>query len=147
MSVSTGGRVLVGAASLRSVSGERTTSRGDGEPSADPALASREGEVPEEPLVHEDFHLSFLPGIAEWVFGSRAERAVSINLLIGTSARVTGVELGSLLNFVTLDVDGFQGAGVGNIVLGELHGLQMAGVVNWAGSRSAGRPSSPAWST
>jgi hypothetical protein len=72
------------------------------------------------------------------VFGSRVERAVSINILIGTSARVSGVELGSLLNFVTFDVDGLQGAGVGNVVLGGLHGLQMAGVVNWAGSAQRG---------
>jgi hypothetical protein len=138
VSVSTGGRVLVGAANLRPVSGERTTSRGDGEPPVDPTLAPPEGVEPDEPLVYESFRLSFLPAIAEWVFGSRVERAVSINLLIGTSARVTGVEFGSLLNFVTLDVDGLQGAGVGNIVLGELHGLQMAGVVNWAGSGAKG---------
>jgi hypothetical protein len=72
------------------------------------------------------------------VFGSKVERAVSINILIGTSARVTGVELGSLLNFVTFDVDGLQAAGIGNIVLGGLHGLQMAGVVNWAGSADRG---------
>ncbi len=138
VSVSTGGRVLVGAANLRPVSGERTTSRGDGDPPADPTLAPPEGVEPDEPLVYESFRLSFLPALAEWVFGSRVERAVSINLLIGTSARVTGVEFGSLLNFVTLDVDGLQGAGVGNIVLGELHGLQMAGVVNWAGSGAQG---------
>jgi hypothetical protein len=131
VSVSTGGRVLVSPASLRPVSGERTTSRGDELPAGNDA-------PPDEPLVHEDFRLSFLPALAEWVFGSKVERAVSINILIGTSARVTGVELGSLLNFVTFDVDGLQGAGVGNIVLGGLHGLQMAGVVNWAGSAARG---------
>jgi hypothetical protein len=131
VSVSTGGRVLVGPALLHPVSGERTTSRGDEAPVVGDA-------PPDEPLVHEDFRLSFLPALAEWVFGSKAERAVSINILIGTSARVTGVEFGSLLNFVTYDVDGLQGAGIGNIVLGGLHGLQMAGVVNWAGSAERG---------
>ncbi len=131
VSISTGGRVLVSPSTLRPVSGERTTSRGDESPAGNDA-------PPDEPLVPEAFHLSFLPDLAEWVFGSRAERAVSINILIGTSARVAGVELGSLLNFVARDVDGLQGAGVGNIVLGGLHGLQMAGVVNWAGYSERG---------
>lgn len=131
VSVSTGGRVLVGSGTLRPVSGERTTSRGDEAPAGNDA-------PPDEPLVHEDFHLSFLPDLAEWVFGSKTERTVSINILIGTSARVTGVEFGSLVNFVARDVDGLQAAGIGNIVLGGLHGLQMAGVVNWAGSAERG---------
>jgi hypothetical protein len=82
--------------------------------------------------------VSILPGIAEWVFNSPAERDVSINILIGSSARVTGVEFGSLVNLVARDVDGLQGAGIGNIVLGGLHGLQMAGVVNYAGSADRG---------
>ena len=131
VSLSTGGRLLVGPATLRPATGERTTSRGDGAAAGSDAPA-------DEPLVHENFHLSFLPGLAEWMFGSNAERAVSINILIGSSARVTGVEFGSVLNLVALDVDGIQGAGIGNIVLGELHGLQMAGVVNWAGSADQG---------
>jgi hypothetical protein len=134
VSVSTGGRVTVDPALLRPVTGERTTSRGGEE--ADSQELS--GEEPPTPLVHQDVHVSILPGIAEWVFNSPAERDVSINILIGSSARVTGVEFGSLVNLVARDVDGLQGAGIGNIVLGGLHGLQMAGVVNYAGSADRG---------
>jgi hypothetical protein len=133
VSVSTGGRVPVNLGNLRPVTGERTTSRG-----GETGGGELSGAASSEPLVHEDFHVSFLPDLSEWLFSSRAERAVSINILVGSSARVTGVELGSLVNLVALDVDGIQGAGIGNIVLGDLHGLQMAGVVNWAGSADRG---------
>jgi hypothetical protein len=121
VSVSTGGRVVLGSAVLRPVAGERTTSRGD-----------------EAPLEHQDVHVSFLPTVAEWVFDSTAERGVSINILVGSSARVTGVEVGSLVNLVARDVEGFQAAGVANVVLGGLHGVQLAGAMNWAGSSDRG---------
>ena len=122
VNVSTGGRVLVGPSTLRPVTGEPTTGRG--------------GEAGD--LVHQELHLALLPGISEWVFNSPARRDVSINILVGSSARVTGVEVGGLVNLVARDVDGFQAAGLGNIVVGSLHGLQVAGAVNWAGSSDRG---------
>ncbi len=134
VSVSTGGRVQVGPGNLRPVTGERTTSRG-GEWTGGGELS---GAASSEPLVHQNIHVSLLPGISEWVFSSLAERDVSINILVGSSARVTGVELGGLMNLVARDVGGFQGAGIGNVVLGELHGLQMAGVANYTGSADRG---------
>jgi hypothetical protein len=129
VSISTGGRVTIDPATLHPATGERTTSRGGEE--------TGEAE-PSGPLVHQDVHVSILPGFSEWVFNSRAERDVSINILIGSSARVTGIEFGSLVNLVARDVDGLQGAGIGNIVLGGLHGLQLAGVANYAGSADRG---------
>jgi hypothetical protein len=123
VNIPTGGRVQVGPAALRPVTGERTTTRG-GEDAGD--------------LVHQELHLALLPGVSEWVFNSPFERGVSINILVGSSARVTGLEVGGLVNLVARDVDGFQAAGIGNIVVGNLHGLQIAGVVNWAGSSDRG---------
>jgi len=119
--VSSGGRAQVGPALLRPVTAERTTARGD-----------------EAPLVHQGFDVSVLPSASEGVFDSTAERAVAVNVLVGSSARVAGVELGGSANFVARDVQGFQAAGVANIVRKGLHGVQLAGVVNWAGSSSRG---------
>lgn len=55
---------------------------------------------------------------------------VSVNLLAGYSLGVNLLELGLGFNVVRWDVNGFQAAGLANLVGREVNGLQVAGVAN-----------------
>jgi hypothetical protein len=57
---------------------------------------------------------------------------LSLNLFAGASARIDGVEVGTILNVATDGVRGGQVVGVANVSAGDLHGLQLAGVGNYA---------------
>lgn len=58
---------------------------------------------------------------------------VSLNLFIGVSGGVDGMELGGFINVDRFFVRGFQAAGFGNSVGGYLDGLQVAGFYNVVG--------------
>ncbi|MBN1838325.1 MAG: caspase family protein [Spirochaetales bacterium] len=94
-------------------------------------LAARQGTPPEdqEPPVLVPFSLGLLP----FVPPSGPERAihqVSLNLLLGSTYEVRGLELGAVINVNRHRMAGYQGAGVGNILEGDLVGVQQAGVFN-----------------
>ena len=55
----------------------------------------------------------------------------SINMLVGASAGIKGVELGGLGNFTKGNVRGLQAVGLANAALGDVTGLQLAGLVNF----------------
>lgn len=58
---------------------------------------------------------------------------VSLNLFVGVSGGVDGVELGGFINVDRFFVRGLQAAGFGNSVFGSLDGLQGAGFFNVVG--------------
>ncbi len=58
---------------------------------------------------------------------------ISLNLFIGVSGGVDGMELGGFINVDRFFVHGFQAAGFGNSVGGSLDGVQAAGFYNVVG--------------
>jgi hypothetical protein len=85
------------------------------------------------------FNFGLLPLLSSAGPG-RHEYTVSLNLLIGTSYAIRGVELASVMNITEHRVLGYQAAGVGNILNGRLAGVQSAGVFNIvAGETLAGQ--------
>ncbi|HKK62249.1 MAG TPA: hypothetical protein VJ951_06805, partial [Bacteroidales bacterium] len=58
---------------------------------------------------------------------------LSLNLFIGVSGGVDGVELGGFINVDRFYVSGFQAAGFGNTVGGDVDGLQVSGFYNAVG--------------
>jgi hypothetical protein len=54
----------------------------------------------------------------------------SLNVLVGVSGGVDGLELGGLQNITQGSVSGLQLAGIGNFATGSLRGVQMAGMFN-----------------
>ena len=89
----------------------------------------------EAPLRTQPFHLSLIPDFLLGP-GARADRNVSINLLIGTSGSLHGFEVGGFGNIESGDVSGFQAAGLFNVVLGSVSGFQGAGLVNYLGGEA-----------
>jgi hypothetical protein len=85
------------------------------------------------------FSLGILPFVSTAGAG-RHEYTVSLNLFMGTSYAIHGVELASVMNITEHRVLGYQAAGVGNILNGRLTGVQSAGVFNIvAGETLAGQ--------
>ena len=111
-------------------------------PQAAPApQASEPAPRPQDPAADtaprkEPFHLSVIPDFVLGPFASRADRNVSINLLIGSSGSLHGFEVGGLANLESGDVVGFQAAGLVNAALGSLTGFQAAGLVNYLGGEA-----------
>jgi hypothetical protein len=62
--------------------------------------------------------------------GYRTTNNVSLNLLIGSTGGVNGLEVGGLFNTVKKDVKGFQVAGLGNSVGNDVIGTQVGGLFN-----------------
>lgn len=58
------------------------------------------------------------------------ENAISLNVLVGYSAGVGMMEIGGLMNINKRHVNGFQAAGLSNIVGGKTKGVQIAGLSN-----------------
>lgn len=54
----------------------------------------------------------------------------SINMLMGSSAGVAGMEMGGLLNATYGNTSGVQVAGLGNYNAGNIHGVQLSGIYN-----------------
>ena len=57
----------------------------------------------------------------------------SLNLFVGLSGGVDGMELGGFINVDRYFMHGFQGAGFGNTVGGNVDGFQVAGFYNAVG--------------
>ena len=79
----------------------------------------------------EAFHFSLLPEVYPGMFSATSRRVVNLNLLIGSSGSIAGMELGGLANIESSGVRGFQAAGLGNVVLGDVRGFQAAGLINY----------------
>jgi hypothetical protein len=60
----------------------------------------------------------------------RTTNNVSVNVFVGATGGVSGVEIGGLLNSVKNDVKGFQVAGLGNNVGKNVTGTQVGGIFN-----------------
>ncbi len=77
------------------------------------------------------FQISFLPGISSNLakFGV-LKNNVSLNILIGYTRGVEGVEFAGLMNFDKEDVRWIQFAGLSNLVGGKVTGLQAGGITN-----------------
>jgi len=140
-------RAELSLSSLRPIPTDRTTARGSGEftdseefsDSEAFAEADAQGDSPGPDSASErfaeSFHISLIPEILGGIFSSKADRSMTINLLIGTSGSSNGFEVAGLANFESRNVKGFQAAGLGNLVLGSVDGFQAAGLVNVAGKK------------
>lgn len=77
------------------------------------------------------FQVSLIPGLSSHgKLSSQVINKFSLNVLGGYTAGTQGIELGGIFNIDKKDVHFFQGAGVFNIVGGEVRGMQLAGVHN-----------------
>jgi len=111
-----GQRTPLEAAAFRPARPEPTVSRGAGAgASANVAVA-----------------ISLVPPIESHWWHPNPIKRVSLNLLVGSSAGIEGIEIGGLVNVVGGDVRGVQLAGLGNVGGGDVRGLQIAGVANLA---------------
>ncbi len=122
-------RATLAFADFKALSVDRTVPRGDGgvetgNPGGDDGVKRN---------VSEGVHFSFLPEVFGGLFASTADRTVSFNLLIGSSANLNGFELGGLANTEAQTMSGFQAAGLANLVRGRVDGVQLAGLGNMGG--------------
>jgi hypothetical protein len=99
------------------------------EPGADLAGPGPGGEAPEPEVTRVPFNFGLLPFLSSAGPG-RHEYAVSLNLLVGSSYAIRGLEVAWIMNLTGHQVLGYQAAGVGNILNGRLAGAQSAGVFN-----------------
>lgn len=78
-----------------------------------------------------DFQISLVPGVSSNLskFGVLKNK-VSLNVLIGYSRGVEGVELAGLMNIDKEDVEYLQLAGLTNLVGGNVKGFQAGGIAN-----------------
>ncbi len=88
------------------------------------------GQSPEDkPL--RDFQLSVFPLVGTDGYQTRDYRyQFSLNLFMGLTGGVQGLEAGSFMNITEGKVEGAQLAGFGNVVRGDLKGIQGAGFMN-----------------
>ncbi len=125
--ISANRRASLSQADLKSMSTDKTVSRGN-------APAENLSENLDEDLAPiTDFAVSFIPALIDGLFGARESKTISINLLVGASGNVNGMELGTLVNIESGSLYGFQGGGLANVVLGGVGGFQTAGLANFAG--------------
>ncbi len=96
---------------------------------ADLAGPGPASEAPDPEVTRVPFNFGLLPFISSAGPG-RHEYTVSLNLLVGSSYAIHGLELASVMNLTENRVLGYQAAGVGNILNGRLTGVQSAGVFN-----------------
>jgi hypothetical protein len=117
-------RTLVSASDLVWYPAEAATARGNEAPGPETdATAIRVSPI--------SFNL--LPELPGGLFSSDSDRRVSINILIGSTASLSGFEVAGLVNAESRHVTGFQAAGLGNLVAGDVSGFQAAGLANYAG--------------
>jgi len=82
-------------------------------------------------FIRRPVQLSFVPGIStNGPLNSQVTNKVSINLIGGYEAGLTGAELAGVFNIDKKNVTGLQTAGVVNVAGGPVSGVQMAGVCN-----------------
>jgi len=86
----------------------------------------------EEDYFTSPFQFTFLfpPLSTNGIHNSRTVNRVSLNLLVGRSGGVEGLELGGFINSDKYFVKGLQVAGFSNMVDGYVSGLQLAGFSN-----------------
>ncbi len=83
--------------------------------------------------------VSVLPYISTNAFQSNeVTNNLSLNVLMGVSGGVDGMELGGFVNMVKKDVNGLQAAGIGNSVGRNVTGTQFGGLFNYTGGRARG---------
>jgi len=115
-----GKRTRVAIADFRGVDAEPTVARG-GAP----------GDTGEPPLRRVPVSFQLIPSIA---IGAGGDTAVvnnfSLNLLVGRSDHLEGVEIGGLVNVRDGNVRGAQLAGLANHTRGDFEGIQLAGITN-----------------
>jgi hypothetical protein len=149
LTIRSGGRAILDLQQFTPAGKQRAVTRGaERAEEQDPASAARaadEQAVTQEPPAEQleasrvPFNFGILPFVSTAGVG-RHEYTVSLNLLIGTSYAIRGVELASVMNITEHQVLGYQAAGVGNILNGRLAGVQSAGVFNIvAGESRAGQ--------
>ncbi len=76
------------------------------------------------------FTFMFPPLSTNGIKNAKTVNQVSLNLFIGNSGAVDGVELGSFINTDNRYMKGFQAAGFGNMVAGPVTGVQLSGFIN-----------------
>ncbi len=88
------------------------------------------GQSPEDkPL--RDFQLSVFPLVGTDGYQTRDYRyQFSLNMFMGLTGGIQGLEAGGFLNITEGRVEGVQLSGFGNVVRGDLKGLQWAGFIN-----------------
>ena len=78
------------------------------------------------------FNLSLVPGLStNRLWSGNTTNVFALNILIGYSSGITGVEIGGLFNIDKSDVKGVQISGLGNIVGGRTEGVQAGGLFNF----------------
>jgi hypothetical protein len=95
----------------------------------DPAALGPASEASAPEVTRVPFNFGLLPSLSSAGPG-RHEYTVSLNLLVGSSYAIHGVEMGWIMNLTEYRVLGYQSAGIGNILNGRLVGAQSAGVFN-----------------
>ncbi len=96
--------------------------------------------VPKEQLIrsdnidvieHRPAQISLIPKIGTNTrMSGSIDNAFSLNVLVGYSAGVSTMEIGGLVNINKRHVNGFQAAGLSNVVGGRTKGIQIAGISN-----------------
>jgi len=82
-------------------------------------------------FIQQPFQLSFLPAIGtQGILSPQIVNKISVNIIGGYTAGLTGVEMGGVFNIEKKNVKGVQAAGIVNIVGGNAEGVQMAGSHN-----------------
>ena len=91
-------------------------------------------------LFYSPFQFTFMfpPLSTNGMKNSKTVNKVSLNLFVGNSGAVDGVELGSFINTDNYYMEGFQGAGFINVVAGTMKGAQLAGFGNVTGGLTEG---------
>lgn len=93
---------------------------------------------PDEKSVR-DFQLSIFPFLGTDGTQTRNHQYnISLNLFMGLTGGVQGLEAGSFMNITNGNVDGLQVAGFGNVVRNNFYGFQWAGFVNVVNGASEG---------
>jgi hypothetical protein len=83
--------------------------------------------------------ISFLPYLGtNGKFSGQTINKVSINILAGYAKGLDGFEFAGLANLIRQDMAGVQFAGFANVVGRHSNGLQMAGFANWTHGRLVG---------
>ncbi len=132
--------------------GRRTTlAFGDFAPIGAEPTVVRGGPPGETPVAveyrHVPFALQFVPtiGIGDGTADKPVLNNVAINVLVGKSAALRGIEVGGIANVRTHDVRGAQIAGVGNYAGASFTGIQVAGAGNYAADGFRGAQASGAF--
>jgi len=82
-------------------------------------------------FIQQPFQLSLVPGLGtQGILSPQITNKLSLNIIGGYTAGLTGVELGSVINIDKGRVQGLQAAGITNVVGGPVKGVQLAGSHN-----------------